>query len=176
MSEPDTPTEPAAPDPRTNRDVKAATAWLLANRDRYTEAALLDELRTSGYSEEEITAIRSEAQRLAPPPRVDETPYRDYRAIAAVILIVAFLGVWALVTIPWMLPPEGNTIGMAQLVGGILAFALGLIALPTLIVIIDSKRLRRGTIGALVAFLTVPFILLFIVAGVCVMTTGRPAA
>jgi len=174
MSEADTPIEPAAP-AATNGDVKAATAWLLAHQDRYTEAALFEELRTSGYSDEEITAIRAEAQRLAPPPPVDDTQYRDYRAIAAIILIVAFLGVWALVTIPWMLPPAGNTYGMSQVVGGILAFALGLIALPTLIVIIDSKRLRRGTLGALVAFLTVPFILLFVVAGLCVVTTGRPA-
>jgi hypothetical protein len=175
MNEDDTPSEPGeAPVGQPARDIKEAAAWLLANRDRYTEQALVEELRGSGYTEEEIAGIRAEAARLAPPPAPEEPGRRDYRAIAAVIVIVSFLGVWAFLSIPWLFPgpdapyfPGGTG---AAILGTILALGAALV----LYTIFDSERLRRGSAGTLVAFLTFPFILLFVVAGLCVVTTGAP--
>jgi hypothetical protein len=175
MSEPEAPgIEPAGPEATsegTKGDIKEATAWLLANRDRYTEPALLEELRGSGYTEEEIAAISAEAARLAPPPPL-EPAHRDLRAIAAVIVIVGFLGVWAYLSIPWLFPPADANGFPGATGAAILATLLGLIGLTTLFFIFDSERLRRGTAGALVAVLAVPFLLLFVVAGLCVATTG----
>jgi hypothetical protein len=110
---------------------------------------------------------------MAPPPP-SEPARRDFRAIAAAIVIVGFLGIWAYVSIPLLLPSGDQRSFIGGTGAAILGMLLGLIGLTTLFFIIDSERLRRGTTGALVAFLTVPFILLFVVAGLCVVTTGVP--
>jgi hypothetical protein len=164
-----------APLANDDGDVKGAAAWLITHRDRYTEIALNHELRVAGYSEDQITAIRAEAERIAP-TALPEPAGTDLRARAAGAVIIAFLAVWAVLTVPWLNSETDRIEGFGALVGFILGLALLVVGVPSLIFILRNDRLKRGTAGAVVAALTAPFILLFVVAGLCVATVGIPRA
>jgi hypothetical protein len=145
--------------------VDQAVAWLRENDARFTEGALVTALREQGYAEAEIAAAL--ARRREEEPRPHGT---DMRAQAAVILIAGFLVTWVLLTIP--LVNSEMMYGMGTLASLVLGGILGLIGLVTLAVIAANKSLKRGAEGALVAVLAVPFVLLFAVAGLCVITTS----
>ncbi|MEI7745422.1 MAG: hypothetical protein WCK58_16925 [Chloroflexota bacterium] len=152
----------SGPDPRPEA-VETAAAWIREYGSQFRREALDERLRSQGYSELEILDAHRRAEQTA-----EEIPgRRDLRATAAVITITGFLGAWALVALPPLLAGRMDQ-GMVWLMVGILAFILALIGLPTLILISDSKRLRRGTVNTVIAMLAIPFALLVIVAGLCV--------
>lgn len=155
----------SGPDPRPDA-VGRAAAWLYAHRDQYTRDALDDRLREQGYTEPEISEAHLHMWDAAP----DEGRRRDLRATAAIILIVAFLGAWALISVPLLLADTDGH-GFAAAAAGILAVVLGAIGLPALIFVADNRALKRGTLGTLVAILALPFALLVVVAGMCVSVT-----
>jgi hypothetical protein len=147
--------------------VETAAEWLRMQGTRYAPEALRERLRAQGYTDAEVAAAEA---RAAPPP--EEPARRDLRLPAAVIVIAVFVGTWALIAIPLLnVSKDGMSSSFAGTAAGILAFLLGIVGLPTLIIIADSDRLRRGTVGALVVVLTIPFLLLVVVGGLCVATT-----
>jgi hypothetical protein len=58
----------------------------------------------------------------------------------------------------------------------ILGTILLIIGAISFVAIESSSRLRKGSTGMLVGILAVPFILLVIVAGLCVATTTAPSS
>jgi len=151
--------------------VEAAAAWLRERGDTFTREALSRGLREAGYTEAEIRAAF--ARTLDGPADAAATPAgKDLRARAAVILIGVYFATWAVVSLLVEAPGTG-TYGLrywgfaAIILGGI----LGVLGLLSVIGVYNSGRLRRGVEGALVAVLAIPFILLAVVAGLCVATT-----
>lgn len=151
-------------------DITDAVAWLRVNRIRYTDLALNHELRTAGYSEDEIGLIRAEVDRLDPPRQHTWPEYHDYRMTAGIIVIVSFFIVWAVISVPFLLQGSGAS-GMGGILSGILFSVLAVILGVTLVAINYSDGLQRATAGTVAAALAFPFVMLFIVAGICVATT-----
>lgn len=152
--------------------VDRAVAWLAEYQGRYTDEALGAALQAQGYTAREIEAARAWAARAA----TGEGPApagTDLRGRATRILVVAFLGTWAVLS---LLAETRWGGGAGVIVGVILGVALGVVLLPSLFVIRNSGRLRRGVEGAMVAILALPFLLLFIIAGACVSTTNMLGA
>jgi len=159
----------SGPDPRPEA-VEAAVAWLRERGDTFTPEALERGLRYGGYTEGEIEAA---FKQLASPGGAEPTPVgNDLRARAAVILVVGFLATWGLMSLLLARPNTYGGMDYGPIAAVILAIVLGLFGLISLIAIAVNTRLRRGAEGALVAVLTIPFILLFIIAGLCVVTTN----
>ena len=150
--------------------VEVAAAWIAGHRHLYNRAALDERLAEVGYSPAEISAAWMEVES----PSADiagGTNAPDLRTKAAAILMLGFFGTWGVMTLILVMPNGSYTDygGLASLIlGGI----LGVVALVSLIAIAASGRLRSGAEGALAAILTVPFVLLVIVAGLCVATTN----
>jgi hypothetical protein len=152
------------PGPRPEA-VEHAAAYVAANRPHFTLDALESALRDEGYSEAEIAAAIGR-----PAIRDEPAQQQDLRGRAAAILIVGFLVVWGLVSLYLLRPGPPYTTGWWLV--WILAAVLSLVGLISLAGISQSKRLRRGVEGALVGVLAIPFVLLFIVAGLCMATTA----
>jgi len=147
--------------------VEAALAWLRGHQATFTRDALASGLREAGYDDSEIAVAFERLDHEA-----NEPAPRDLRARAAVILIGGYFVTWAVISYLVEAPGTGTYWlrywGFAALVLGGL---LGVLALASLIGVYNSSRLKRGTEGALVAVLAIPFVLLVIVAGLCVATT-----
>lgn len=149
-------------DPNHTEEALAnARRFIQQHRDTYTREAIVDQLRMGGYTAEVIDeAYRLEFAEPAPPV----APAADLRGRAAMILIAVFL-------LTWIVIGSGSAATTYGLGPWILGVALLLIGLASLIGIANSGRLRKGAEGALVTILAAPFVLLFIVAGICVATT-----
>jgi len=150
------------------RAVERATAWLIENQWGYTRESLVESLRAEGYTDGEIEAATARAaEMVAAELRAEGSA--DLRGRAAMILLIVFVGTWVAIT---TLARLRWSAGDATTVGVILGISLGAVALPSLLVIGVSDHLRRGVGDAMVAILAVPFLLLFVIAGICVSTTG----
>jgi hypothetical protein len=148
--------------------VETATAWLRERGTGVTREVLTDALRASGYTELEIAAAFARVDAGAG----DATGIgRDLRGRAAAILIVAFLGTW-LVLAAILVSPSDTSYEFGGLAALILGAILGVMLLLSLALVSVSGRLRQGIEGALVLVLAVPFVLLFVVAGLCVVSTN----
>lgn len=142
--------------------VEAAVAWLRGHQATFTRDALASGLRDAGYSEAEIAAA-FEREAIEPAPR-------DLRSRAAAILVVGFLGTWLVLVLRMIaIGGPGGFVPVAAVILGTILLVIGAISFAG---IESSSRLRKGTTGALVAILAIPFVLLVIVAGLCVATTG----
>jgi hypothetical protein len=145
--------------PADPQAVDRALAYLRDYGARYTRESLEASLREQGFTESDL----AEAWR-----RFNAEQPRDLRARAAAILVVAFVGVWLAIAIPLSANYTYGPIGAA-----ILGALLLVVLVPALFAVDGSSRLREGVTGALVAMLAIPFVLLFVIAGLCVSTT-RP--
>jgi len=148
--------------------VDAAAAWLRERAGGYTHEALAEGLRSAGYSDAEI----EEAFARVDAGVVDGGgAVEALRGRAAAILLLGFIGTWVVMALILAMPS-----GSAYEFGGLAAMILGAVLAPVLVLsligVAMSDRLRRGTEGALVGVLAIPFVLLVIVAGLCVGTTG----
>jgi hypothetical protein len=145
--------------------------YLWVNRDRFTEEALASAAQAAGYTADEIsTAARSVAKR-----RADEAAAKPVRARARRYVLAAY-GITFLVFAIAFLRPTGpdNSYyrGFGPVALGVLGFTM-LIALLLGLVWIGGRRPSADRAeGALGVMLAVPFVLLIVVAGLCVATTG----
>jgi hypothetical protein len=140
--------------------VSGAASWLRAYGATYTREVLDEHLRQAGYRDVEIEAAW--VQFTAPAGR-------DLRPRAAGYLLVGFVATWGLLAFLLVRDDHGYGALAAMILAGVLLPILGL----SLVGVGMSDRLRRGVEGALAAILTLPFVLLVIVAGLCVATTGN---
>lgn len=155
------------PDPEA---VELALGWLRGQDPRLTLDTLSRRLREAGYGEDVIlaavTARQAELDAALPPGS-------DLRRRAAMILIAGFFGTWAVLS---LLLVRAHDTGYSYGFGGAAAAVLGAVLVPLLLLSLigvgTSGRLKRGVEGAMVAVLTIPFIFLVIVAGLCVVTTN----
>ncbi len=145
--------------------VSSGAEWLDKRREVYSRAVLSSDLRAAGYSDAEVEAAWELADQRRAAESVD---HQDLRTRAALITTAAFLGVWAVLSL-WLMADKGS--GYGALLAVILAACLFVVLLASLIGIAVSERLRQGAEGAMVAVLVVPFIMLFILAGLCVSAT-----
>ena len=145
--------------------VDAALEWLRGHQATFTRDALASGLRDAGYSEAEIAAAfeRLDSEAIEPATQ-------DLRSRAAAILIVGFLGTWLVLVLRMIaVGGTGGYVGTAAVILGAILLVIGAISFAG---IESSARLRRGSTGMLVGILAVPFVLLVIVAGLCVATTS----
>jgi hypothetical protein len=150
--------------------VATALAWLRDQDPRLSLQVLAGSLRGAGYGADVVGAAVAARQAdldAALPPGSDQ------RRTAAALLIVAFFGTWAALSFLLMQPhANGGSYGFGQAAAMVLGVILALILLVSLIGVAASGRLRRGVAGAMAVVLAVPFILLVIVAGLCVVSTN----
>lgn len=139
--------------------------YFWSNRDRFTEAALAAAAQSSGYTPDEIaTAIASVAKR-----RADEAAAKPVKARARRYVLAAY-GITFVVFAFALLRPTPPGFGPVAL--GILGFTM-LIALLLGLAWVGGRRpSAEHAEGALGVMLAVPFVLLIVVAGLCVVTTG----
>ena len=129
----------------------------------YTRFALEQAARTAGYSENDIAAawsgIDMEEGGKAPAGRA--------AAIARFVILVLYLATFALFVGGSDLSQRTYGVGVA-----ILAVTLVITGIISLLVVGRAKVVSRNPSAAIAGLLALPFILLFIVAGLCVATTG----
>jgi hypothetical protein len=147
--------------------VEAALAWLRAQDPRHSLDALARQLRDAGYGSLEVDAAiaRRQAELDAALP-----PGTDKRRLAATVLLVAFVGGWAAVTL--LLVAGGPYTYMMKGTEGIASLILAALLLPALLLGLAavrlSGRLRRGVEGAMAWVLVLPVIYLVVLGGTCV--------
>jgi hypothetical protein len=102
------------------------------------------------------------------PPAAVEPPAgyvaRHPRLTTAGILVGAYVGMWLL----FALVTDWNAAAYLTVSIWILGAVLGLVGLMSLVYVSATGRLTSGGRGAIVGALTVPFILLLVIAGLCV--------
>jgi hypothetical protein len=160
------PIEGTSAGPGTERD--QILEYLRTNRDRYTPAALREQLLAAGHS----PAAIDEAGRLSDAEVQAEVARnsRDIRGIVALIALGAYFAAFAIFALFSNLRS-----GYGPLALTILAGVLTVAFLISLLVIFLMQRLRmapRANIrGALLVGLVLPLVLLFVVTGLCAVTT-----
>lgn len=178
MTNPNDPTEPSArsgdrpPSPIQTEWAGALQQYMIANRGRYTDEALMAAALAVGYSEADARA----ALELA----IDDQAARPVRSRARRVVTVLYLASYGLL-VAGMLTGRGSY-GEGWIGTGILTVTLGIAYLIARLWL--GRRLRAASVdGALPVLLSVPVILWFVVSGLCVATglpfswlTGYPLA
>jgi hypothetical protein len=152
---------------KTSDRVRSLSDYFLAGTARYTPEALRQAASESGYSPEEIDEAYSRATRRQRDEEVTAPIRRRalWIVLAAYALAYTALGVALLGT--------DNRYGAATIALGVLTFVLG-IALLISINWVRGRRPSAGQLqGAMLTMLSLPFVLLVSVAGLCIATT-RP--
>lgn len=166
---------PAAPRPRPASDInqpfrgQRLEGYLWSNRDKFTEAALAHAAEAAGYGPEEIAAAAQAVARR----RADEAAAKPVKARARRYILAAYGITFLLFAIAFLRPTATQSpyVGGSLLLG-ILAFAM-LIALLLGFVWVAARRpSAERAEGALGVMLAVPFVLLILVAGLCLATTS----
>jgi len=172
------PARPTAPPPREASDVQTGfrqlslETYLWSNRDKYTEAALASAAEAAGYAPEEVAA----AAQVVATRRADEAAARPVRARARRYVLVAYGLTWLIFAFLFLRPEppdSGFYRGSGPAALGVLAFMLFITLLLALAWVGRGRPSAAQAEGALGVMLAVPFVLLVIVAGLCVTTT-RP--
>jgi|RhiMetdeSRZDD1v2_1073273.scaffolds.fasta_scaffold536726_3 hypothetical protein len=145
--------------------------YMWVNRDRFTEEALAAAAQAAGYTPEEIAmAARSVAKR-----RADEAAAKPVRARARRYVLGAYAITFLVFAIAFLRPNTSDALyyqGMGTFALGILGITM-LIALVLGLVWIGGRRpSAERAEAALGVMLSVPFVLLVVVAGLCLATTG----
>jgi hypothetical protein len=169
MSDPNEPrvATPAVPPPAppagevARRD--ALEAHFRQHGGRYTRFALEQAARGAGYSDNDIAAawsgIDMEEGGKAPAGRA--------ATIARFIILALYIATFALFVGGSDMSQRTYGVGVA-----ILAVTLVITAIISLLVVGRTKVVSRNPSAAIAGLLALPFVLLFIVAGLCVATTG----
>jgi len=160
------------PVPNTSSDSGAERQQILdylrANRDRYTPGALREQLLAVGHS----PAAIDEAGQISDTEVRDELAKnsKDVRGITAVIALGAYLTAFGLFALF-----SNLRFGYGAIALGALAVALFVAFLISLLVIFLMPRLRaapRSNVrGALLVGLALPLVLLFVISGLCAVST-----
>jgi len=130
---------------------------------RYTRFALEQAARAAGYSDNDIAAAWSGIDM----EDAGKVPAARSAAIARVVIIVLYLATFAIFV-------GGSDLGSRTYGAGtaVLAVTLVIVGLISLLIVGRRKVVSSNPSAAVASLLAVPFILLFIVAGLCVATTG----
>jgi hypothetical protein len=130
---------------------------------RYTRFALDQAARAAGYSDNDIATawslIDMEEGGKAPPGRA--------ATIARFVILVLYLATFAVFVLASDMGQRTYGVGV-----GILAVTMLVVGGVSLLIVGRSKVVSRNLPAALTSLLALPFILLVIVAGLCVATTG----
>ena len=170
MSAPTTPPTAPVPHPGSQWRGLELRNYFWTYRDRYTEAALASAAATAGYEPDEIAA----AAKAVATRRADEAAVRPVKAKARWLVLAGYGVTWLIFAFLFLRPePPDPTfyLGTGPVALGILAFVM-VIALLLGLAWVGSRRPPADRAqGALGVMLAVPFVLLIIVAGLCVTTT-----
>ena len=149
----------------TRDRVASLSDYFLAGADRYTPEALRQAASESGFSPEEI----DQAYGRAIERQRDEEVARPIRSRARRIVLAAYGLVYAAFAVAFLTFAYRLGAGIIALV--IFSLAL-LVALSISLAWVRGRHPSADQVGvALVTMLTVPFVLLFAVAGLCVAGT-----
>jgi len=170
MTEPNVPAP--TPDPRVANPtgghaerVSTLARYLERNRDRFTEDALVQAAREAGYPEDVIEESRAVARAS---PAATPIRQRVWRWI-----LIAYLLTFSVLTAGMLLSENARRYGAAYLGAVVLAAALGLALLVSLIWLRwQGSKVEQSTAGAAL-LLSIPVVLLLVVAGSC-LATGLP--
>jgi len=153
-----------------------ALAFIEEQDSTYTEEALRASLVDAGYPNEIINeAMRLHDEGSAPQiAERGEASEGDLRGRAASYLVLATVAAWAACAVLLWLSEMEDTYGLMGIALVILAAVLGLVLLISLLVVGNSGSLKRGAQGSMWAILIAPVVILFGLAGTCVviMTGG----
>lgn len=159
-----TPAEaPPAPPAGESARRDALARHFRAHGGRYTRFALDQAARSAGYSDNDIAAAWS----LIDVEEGGKVPAGRSTAIARFIILVLYLAVFAFFIGASNMATRTYGVGVP-----ILALTLLIVGGISLLIVGRSKVVSRNPAAALTSLLALPFILLFIVAGLCVATTG----
>jgi hypothetical protein len=130
---------------------------------RYTRFALEQAARAAGYSNNDIAAAWS---------RIDmeeggKAPAGRAAAVARSVILVLYVATFAIFVGGSDMSQRTYGVGVA-----ILAVTLVVTGIISLLVVGRAKVVSRNPSAAIAGLLALPFVLLFIVAGLCVATTG----
>jgi hypothetical protein len=161
------PKDPSAWIGKASDRVASLSDYFLAGAARYTPEALRQAASGAGYSPEEIEEAYSRANRR----QRDEEVTAPVRRRALWIVVAAYALAYTALGVA--LVGSDNLYGAATIALGVLTFVLGV----ALLISINWVRGRRPSAerlqGAMLTMLSLPFVLLVSVAGLCIATT-RP--
>lgn len=174
--EPRTPnqTEPPAAPPRSSNvgapgwgypamsDARLLELYFDANWDRFTEESLRAQALQAGYSADVVESAIARPRGGAVAAPVQATARR--------ILVIAYLGTWAWLTFSMAL----NSSSAAGIGAAVLSFTLIVAGLLSRWWVRSSGRRITVAGSGLVMLLSLPFVLLVLVAGAC-YATGLPS-
>lgn len=151
----------AAPGERDDQTrVATLAAYFATSLERYTPEALRTSAAEGGYTAEEI----GQALDLASARRERDAVVRPVRARARIIIIGAYLLTYVVFVIAFL--GDGINQYSAEFLGPIV---LAIVLVPALLLSLGWTKTRGGT---LLMMLVVPFVLLVVISGLCVASTG----
>lgn len=155
---------PGSEPPEAAGAALSAAGYLRANRLRFTRDALDAALRKAGYPESEIGAAWSvlEAEDRA-------AGRSDQRGFVATVLVAAYAGVWLLYVAAFATVPR-QTLDFRDVAFLVFGVVLGVPLLVALVVLFRSRTLRATDRRAAIGALTVPLLVLLVLAGTCLAT------
>jgi uncharacterized membrane protein SirB2 len=153
---------PAPPAGETARRDLLASHFRLHD-GRYTRLALEQAARSAGYSDNDIAAAWS----LIDMDDAGKAPAARSARIARIVILVLYLATFAVFVVGSNMPAMTYGVGVP-----ILAVTLLIVGGISLLIVGRRKVVSRNPAAALTSLLALPFILLFIVAGLCVATTA----
>jgi hypothetical protein len=169
---------PAAPRPRPASDInqpfrgQRLEGYLWSNRDKFTEAALAHAAEAAGYGPEEVAAAAQAVARR----RADEAAAKPVKARARRIVLAGYGITWLIFAFLFLRPDAPDIpsyYGTRPVALGILAFVM-LIAVGLGLAWVATRRPPAAQAErALAIMLAVPFVLLVLVAGSCIVVS-RP--
>lgn len=163
--------QPSRPgrEPAGRRNILIGYLW--SNRDRYTEAALAKAAGDAGFTAEEIADAADEVARR----RRDEIAARPVKARARRTVLAIYAVTFLVFAVLFLRPTGGEATysrAFAPVAVGVLGFVM-LVALLIGLAVIGAQRPSADRAeGAFGVMLAVPVVLLIVVAGLCVATTG----
>jgi hypothetical protein len=137
--------------------------YLLRNEDRFTDDALRQAAADAGHAPASIAAARARVAAT----HEGKVPANRYATWARAVVVATYLGTFALFA--WGSDLVEATYGVGAMILGVVLLVTGLISLS---VIGRPKVVAQDPLAALAGLLAVPFVLLVIVAGLCVVTTN----
>lgn len=161
------PKDPATWIGETSDRVASLSEYFLAGAERYTPEALRQAASESGYSPAEIDEAYGRATRR----QRDEEVAAPIRSRARTIVLVAYGLVYAALFVAFL--GYNNRYGAGTISLIVLTIVLG-VALLISVRWVRGRRPSAGQLqGAMLTMLSLPFVLLVSVAGLCIATT-RP--
>jgi hypothetical protein len=162
------PARPEGWDAATEDRIERLTAYFVEHEGRYTLDALRAAAGDAGFTADEIEQA---GQRTATRRQVAQAA-RPIRARARWIILGAYLLAYALLAWALLSAPNLDSYGTGEIALIVLTIALA-IALIASLVWVNRRRLPVPLQGALAGMLVLPFVILFAITGLCVVTT-RP--